>query len=196
MGTDVHLAPEHQGLYAWYPCFFEDVKPVQSAERFTELLGQFGDTMGVAPSLSVEVTARNFGTTWRADDIPADPFDVTGSQKVSSVNTSEGSRRELLRVLARSSQALLAPLYVGEAQNLKSRLVGHMAQLGAHERRRATTHEGAVGDLFAWRAYLKGLRAETLRVCWIDLSDIAHPDVREAVEFLANRWSRPPLGRK
>lgn len=139
-----------------------------------------------------------------------DDYDAVGATRVQDSLDSRDARQLLVQVLRHAAPFIAAPLYVGVAESLRTRLRRHVDQLRkyyriASEDASARTRFRIDGKNFAMRAVGAGFVPDQLRVWTLCVDGLirsldATPQdprgVTEAAEWLLNRWYRPYLGRR
>lgn len=140
-----------------------------------------------------------------------DEDDDAPAPKLRNTLSSPEARKLLFKALKQSAPVFAAPLYIGVAENLLNRLTQHKRRLlklwdicnkepGKLVALQNTEYQGE----FSVRAIERGFSPESVEV-WVlalehlnedKLSDAQLRTTAEALEWLLNRWHRPPLGRR
>lgn len=176
------LVPEVPGVYAWYPRFSG---PPSQFQRFDEALAK-------PPGITALVSTENgFRTRWTASVERG----LAGSftTKTKAALTDPAHLNAIWSTLQEVGAApfLMAPLYVGEAGELRTRLQQHAKAL-------ETLNLDDIRDrhlrTFAERARRLDLKGNQLQVWYVTLAR-SFP-ARVALQDLLNRWVRPILGRR
>lgn len=233
----ISQAPTATGLYAWYASLNAGPRDWEleindgadiGIERLKNLLRRQTDRLGFR---SLEAVATGaFSQTWTGQlndqtsdllkDILAaesggaqknENYDKKRAPKLQSSLESRDSRLLLVKALELAIPCLSAPIYVGVAEDLKSRLSSHANQLNTlsaavarnpdiRDRLRSESKSN-----FAIRVIASGFLPANLRVLTLNLELLATDlkiensdprTVAEAAEWILNRWNRPYLGRR
>ena len=233
--SDIDNAPESPGLYSWYGLLRSGRgtwgKHVEEGTdhgegRSRRALRLHTEHYATAP---LEVSVRTaFSAAWcgtlddksvtslcstleNAEDASLEESDRVAAPKLQSTLQSPKMRELLFDVLQQSAPVFSAPLYVGVAESLRTRLRRHAHNLNVHARLSVNrpdyfdniTDPKIVGT-FAFRAARQGFSPDSLEVWILDLSRFSGAghterqlrEVAEACEWLLNRWHRPQLGRR
>lgn len=229
-------APERVGLYAWYGVFlagrkdweFELERGMDAGIRRLQILLSQHSQRYFAPPL--DITGKGtFSTTWvgqledttpqilmrvlsNEDEIPegGTKYDKERAPELRESLQHRDLRGALVAALEAAGPVLAAPLYIGVAKNLKTRLETHARQL--YELSSLAAKEPTFRQrlllssqtTFASRAVAMGYSPDTLEVWALNLEGVVlggmkadrMRTVAEAVEWLLNRWHRPILGKK
>lgn len=151
-----------------------------------------------------EVLEAMIATPSEGDSVPA--------PKLQQTLSSPDARKLLFRALSASNPVFAAPLYIGVAEDLANRLRQHSKMLlklweacakDASRLQQIRENPKFKGQ-FAVRAIERGFSPESVEV-WVlplehfnedNLNDTQLRTTAEALEWLLNRWHRPPLGRR
>jgi len=232
---DIDDAPESPGLYAWYGILKVGPQDWEMKLANGDDLGhkacrsllQKHTTRHASPPLSLEGRGT-FASMWRGDlrdmtaetlgallaeDISADGNATGGESYPSQLNEVLGSSRTreiLLKVLQVATPILAAPVYIGVAKSLRSRLKQHtdlLFKLSKYVSKNPEARRELVNapkSTFASRAISMGFTVDTLTVWTLNLASV-YPEkedqdvlraVAETAEWLLNRWYRPMLGKR
>lgn len=230
--SEVDRVPEGPGIYAWYAKFragkYDWVARPENGqdaaiESFLDLIRHYAsyyepmpiDLKGAAPygghwSGSLELDHGLPRSVARFDE--GNPVNETlekDRDALEVVISSESSRQILAELLSGITPVFSAPLYIGVAENLQSRLKKHRATYTSAIDWLAD-HPHGVEELrlkansFGLRAAARGIAMEHLEVWIIDLnskygSENSIADLRvtaRSAEWLLHRLFSPTLGRK
>lgn len=234
--SEIHEVPTGPGLYSWYGLASAGRGDWELRLNGDQDLGAINSrnflkrhtSRHAAPSLDVEARG-GFSTRWQgevravsADDLlrtldgaleagtPAED-DERPAPKLQATLDAPKLREALFGVLDRASPVFSAPLYIGVATSLRTRIEQHTKQLLALWDRRSSSAEDLeketrdrVRKTFAYRAVSRGFSPDSVEVWTLDLAEIGPEGlsledrriVAEACEWLLNRWHRPALGRR
>jgi hypothetical protein len=232
----VSQAPKVSGLYAWYAGLNAGLKDWEleivdgidiGTDRLRSLLKRHTDRYCFS---ELETTALGaFSQTWtgQLQDQTAnslrsvlaaptniqeqDSYDQKRAPKLQSTLESRDKRRLMVKALEMALPVLSAPIYVGVADCLHTRLSQHVREIyqltntvlndpASRERLRKEKKTN-----FALRAIAAGFSPENLQVWTFNLDLLMEElenktqdarTVAEAVEWVLNRWHRPYLGRR
>jgi hypothetical protein len=232
----VSQAPKATGLYAWYAGLNAGLKDWElevtdgidvGTERLRSLLKRHTAHYCFR---ELETTALGaFSQTWTGqlqdktanilqnvlaepgDTQEQDSYDQKRAPKLQSTLESREARRLMVKALEAAIPVLSAPIYVGVADCLHTRLSQHVRDINKltntvindPSSRQRLRKEKKTN--FAVRAVAAGFSPENLQVwtCNLDLliEEIGSKTqdartVAEAVEWVLNRWHRPYLGRR
>jgi hypothetical protein len=148
----------------------------------------------------------------RWEDDPDDPDFYHPAPKLQQTLADPASRKLLFQALGVCTPVFASPLYIGIAKNLNARLGQHsrmMFKLWDVYSRDPAKFELVLQNQkfkgqFAVRAVQRGFSPETVEVWTFPLETINEDHlsreqlrvIAEALEWLLNRWHRPPLGRR
>lgn len=233
---EVDEAPDKPGLYAWYgllkvgPQDWEVslVDGEDAGQRACRTLLQRHTARYTRLPLNLEAQGT-FGSSWKgklhdltaeklrgilAGDQPKDIGDNNENKAyqtaIENVLSSSMLRKVMLEVLQVATPILTAPVYIGVASSLRTRLRQHTEQLFRFSEAVARSPDAretlinASKSTFASRALSMGFTPDTLTVWTLNLAPM-YPDkedqealrtVAEACEWLLNRWHRPILGKR
>lgn len=161
----------------------------------TRWTGRLGDTAGKE--------FAEFLSPMSSNTPRPDPFSV-----LKSVVSDKSTRRVLVSVLQSTVPTIAAPIYIGKARSLRSRLAQHHDQILRLHERVSTDPEFRnrlpLKPRFADRAVSLGFTPSLLHVFTWDLSPFVSDSLPIAklarlangLESLLNRWHKPLLGRK
>ena len=232
----VSQAPKASGLYAWYAGLNAGLKDWEleivdgidvGTDRLRSLLKRHTDRYCFR---ELEATALGtFSQTWTGQlqdqtasslrsalaastNVQAqDGYDQKRAPKLQSTLESREKRRLMVKALEMALPILSAPIYVGVADCLHTRLSQHVREI--HQLTNTVLNDPASRERFrnekktnfALRAIAAGFSPENLQV-WTFNLDLLIEDlegktqdartVAEAVEWVLNRWHRPYLGRR
>lgn len=232
----VSQAPKAAGLYAWYAGLNAGLKDWElevvdgidvGTDRLRNLLKRHTDRYCFR---ELEATALGaFSQTWSGQlqdqtanmlrSVLAEPTDIQEQDnydqqrapKLQSTLESRDKRRLMVKALEMALPVLSAPIYVGVADCLHTRLSRHVREINqltntvindpaSRQRLRKEKKTN-----FALRAIAAGFSPENLQVWTFNLDLLVEElgsktqdarTVAEAVEWVLNRWHRPYLGRR
>lgn len=232
----VSEAPQTTGLYAWYADLNAGLKDWEleivdgidaGTERLRKLLRRHTESYSYR---ELETKASGaFSQTWSGQlqdqtaDILRDAltrpekvenkdnYDLKRAPKLQSTLESRNARSLMVKALETAIPVLSAPIYVGVAECLQTRLSQHVKEItkladtvvkdpSSRQRLREVKKTN-----FALRAIAAGFAPENLQVWTFNLELLIdhvgdkNQDPRvvsEAVEWVLNRWHRPYLGRR
>ncbi|MEX3639963.1 hypothetical protein [Paraburkholderia sp. BR14320] len=237
---DIERAPDAPGLYAWYARIYapagdykrqiDESGTDRGEQRFRELLAKHMLRFQLP---SFELRGRGaFGASWRglmhekSRDLHQDIFlakvpsdaplgeEEKGLEKSLSWIAKDEKRRALLaRVLTDLTPLVSAPIYIGVAKNIRSRLRQHVSlyqglrdAIGTDKEMLEALQDRVAkeGLGFAQRAIACDFSPDHLLVAVCSVRDLAQGDwsddelrnVAGVAEWLANRWHRPFAGRR
>ncbi len=232
----ISQAPEATGLYAWYAGLNAGVKDWEldvidgidaGTDRLRKLLFRHTDCYSFRELETKALGA--FSQTWAGqlqdqtanilrnalakpeETQESDNYDLKRAPKLQSTLESRNARSLMVKALETAIPVLSAPIYVGVADCLKTRLSQHVKEITAlantvikdPKSRQRLRKEKKTN--FALRTVAAGFTPENLEVWTFNLEllmeDIGGKDqdprvVSEAVEWVLNRWHRPYLGRR
>ncbi|MEZ7240061.1 hypothetical protein QYS60_20110 [Rhodococcus sp. GXMU-t2271] len=230
--SEVDRVPEGPGIYAWYAKFRAGkydwmARPENgqdaAIESFLDLIRHYASYYEPLP-INLKGAAP-YGGLW-SGSLELDhgvPRSVVSSAKGDPLNeilekdrdaleaaiSSESSRQILAELLSGITPVFSAPLYIGVAENLQSRLKKHRATYTSGIDWLADHPEGAEelrskANSFGLRAAARGIAMEHLEVWVIDLeakygSENSIADLRvtaRSAEWLLHRLFSPILGRQ
>lgn len=220
-GTELDLAPELPGIYAWYPRFglHENDSKVRLDSQGTDMattdivkkLRQFTQYYATP---TVELRGRGtydlnwYGNVWR--DTISNPVnegdDVRLESRMAPTLKDSDDRRALIQTLAHATPVFASPLYIGVARDLRTRLANHRED---YERAIAAftltggPTEGARfhATHFGERLAAAGVKLDSVD-CWIlaiEVGQSQNNSVRrtaEAAEWLLQRTFQPTMGKR
>lgn len=222
--SKLDAAEEEPGLYAWY------ARLVFGAADWQTMLNTDGEDLGMSRfgTLLNDQTSRLVPPTIRVGAVGhlwarwSGPLAEGGSAEIKkairlthrspaagpsalrSVMQREDLRQATAEVLSACAPQVTAPVYIGVAINLRTRLKQHVAKL--RDGIDAITANGGTPPpelrrSFGGRAAAAGFTEDMLSVATFAIGpELLNVDDRrtiaEAAEFLLNRWSRPILGRQ
>lgn len=232
----VSQAPKATGLYAWYAGLNAGLKDWEleindgidaGTERLRKLLRRHTECYSYR---EIETTALGaFSQTWTgmledrtADilrDVLAEPetvqeqenYDQKRAPKLRSSLESRDARYLIVKALESTIPIISAPIYVGVAECLNTRLSQHVRELNKltntvikdpNSRQRLRKEKKTN---FALRAVAAGFSPENLQIWTFNLESLVNDigvqsqdprTVSEAIEWVLNRWHRPYLGRR
>jgi hypothetical protein len=232
---DVDEAPDSPGLYAWYGTLKAGPQDWEMklangndlGHKACRSLLQKHTTRHASPPLAMEGRGA-FTTIWKGDlrDTTAETLanilaqDGATTEDAASgdpypgqfqeVLASERTREILLKILQIATPILAAPVYIGVATSLRTRLKTHtdlLFKLSKHvDKNPDARHElqKLTNTKFASRAVSMGFTPDSLTAWTLNLTSVypqkADQDalrmVAESAEWLLNRWYRPMLGRR
>ena len=229
-------APKATGIYAWYAQLNAGIKDWEldivdgndaGTNRLRNLLKRHTDRYCLR---ELETTASgSFSQNWTGqlkdntakilqdtlstsgNDQEENSYDQKRAPKLQASLESRDARLLMVKALELAMPVLSAPIYVGVASCLNTRLSQHVNEINKlssaandNPEVRETLREKRKSN-FAARAVASGFTPESLQVwtCNLDLlvEDLESQSqdartVAEAVEWLLNRWHRPYLGRR
>jgi hypothetical protein len=238
--SDIEQAPSGPGLYAWYARIYApsgdykrqtDEHGVDRGEqRFRELLAKHMLRFQLPP---FELRGSGtFGATWRGNmhersrDLHQDIFlakasaealvddEEKGLEKNLTWIAKDERRRALLaKVLTEITPMISAPIYIGVAKNIRTRLRQHVTlyqglrdAIGLNKEMLEALQDRVAkeGLGFAHRAIACDFIPEHLFVAVCNVRNLASGDwsdeelrnIAGVAEWLANRWHRPFAGRR
>ena len=196
----MHEAPSTPGVYAWYSLPSVKIRDAAAGELETVIL----QDLGVRRARSIRVSGRSdFGGSW-SGSISEESLNLSASLKERLSNDMQ--RTIVANYLSETPLEMLAPLYIGKAKNLQTRLRQHQDALD--NAKRAIQSGIEVQDenddpgWLAARIASLGISLESLRVI---VTEIVHqPDedrqqielAVETIEWFLNRYTQPILGRR
>lgn len=226
---EVDQAPERPGLYAWYAAFVASPRDweFQASPNgdlaINGFLGVIRKYAGYFEPMPIGLTGRSsYGARWDGSlmiDFPlrsGEPSAQDGTQQpdqelaalADALDTEE--RRKVMAMILRDAAPLFSsPLYVGVAENLRSRLQAHRREftraadwLREHPEDMERVRLG--GKSFGPRAAARGIAMEHLEVWIMALDPDCDPSLTtkhlrntaEAAEWLLHRLYSPTLGRQ
>ncbi len=224
---DVDRAPEAPGISAWYAVFRAGppdwkLKPGPNGDEaidgFLNLIRRYA---GYHEPLPIDLVGRGtYGARWRGDLVLDDPLrapeqtadgdagSVERTSRLMGAVESEDRRRTMAKVLEMVSPAFSSPLYIGVAENLRTRLSQHKQSVTrAAEWLRDHPDDAEVvqarGKSFGARAAARDIPMEHLEAWVIELDDqqgqLSTKQLRtvaESAEWLLHRLYGPILGRQ
>jgi hypothetical protein len=233
--NELEQAPESPGLYAWYGVLRSgrgtwgvniehgadqgESHSRRALNRHTEHFANAALDVTVESAFSASwsgaledgTLASQRAVIQNAEKHNLGESDRAAAPKLQTTLHTPIMRKTLFDVLERSAPIFSAPLYIGVAENLRSRLKTHAHNLNVHSRRSATTSnyfknvtDAKTLGTFAFRAARQGFSPDNLEVWVLDVAAVAEEgrdvhqlrEVAEACEWLLNRWHRPQLGRR
>lgn len=200
--SEIDLVPDVVGLYAWYYRPELRVADLDSEEETRAHLAEVAQKLAV-PEMELD-TRGHLGLRMegRLRHVPFSP-DSDGN-KVSAVLGDERKRRLLAQVLRRSTPTLCAPIYIGIARRLGSRVRTHKNLIRMCrkeiEGEVPLLDETASDEKFATRVAERQLEVERLElyIQRLEHSAFGVDDLRDVVlsaEYALNRIFYPILGR-
>lgn len=220
----VDSADQEPGLYAWYATL------VFGAADWQQVLDPNGNDLGMASfgALLSDQTSRLVPPTIRIGAVGhlwarwSGPLTEGGSNEIKkaigqthnspaagpsalrTVMQREDLRQATADVLATCAPRVSAPIYIGVATNLRTRLKQHVTALRDGITAIANNGGTPPAELrksFGGRAASAGFTEDMLSVATFPIApgQLTVDDRRtiaEAAEFLLNRWARPILGRQ
>ncbi|KJK23499.1 hypothetical protein UB46_15670 [Burkholderiaceae bacterium 16] len=237
---DIERAPEAPGLYAWYARIYAPAGDYRrqvgedgvdhGERRFRELLAKHLLRFRLPP---FELRGQGtFGASWRgqmherssdlhqdiflarvAADASLDDEEFGLEKNLGRIAKDEKKRAFLARVLTELTPLVSAPIYIGVAKNLRSRLRQHVSlyqglrdTIGTDKDKLEALKEkvAAEGLSFAQRAIACDFSPDHLVVAVCNVRDISNGqwsdeelrNMAGVAEWLANRWHRPFAGRR
>jgi hypothetical protein len=223
--VDLSLVPSVPGIYAWYLVpgagaadWRLDLDPSTGDDlgfnRLARVYGRHGrrlrhPTMNL--DLQMPLWARWQGSIEESGhaDFASLIDGLTSASagpgaKLRETLRAEKTRSILAELLESAAPRLTAPIYVGVAKNLSSRLSTHVSGFGLclQARQSGLPTPAAYEGSFAERVTGADIREDDLRFAYLRadpvgaLSDVEQRALVEAAEFLINRWHRPIFGVK
>ncbi len=232
---DVDEAPDSPGLYAWYGTLKAGPQDWEMklsngddlGHRACRTLLQKHTTRHASPPLTLEGRGA-FTTMWKGDlrDTTAETLAGILDQEASTPEYAAGgeqypsqlhevlslprTREILLKVLQVATPILAAPVYIGVATSLRTRLRQHtetLYKLSKHVDKNPDARrelQKLQKSTFASRAISIGFSPDSLTAWTLNLASVypkkedqdALRMVAESAEWLLNRWYRPMLGRR
>ncbi|WP_448203535.1 hypothetical protein [Azospirillum sp. sgz302134] len=236
--SEVDQAPTGPGLYAWYAVFSVSLPDLaravdangadQGEGRFRKVLARH--LLRFQPS-QIDLRARNtFGADWRGEledysreaiqarvlgsaDKSADGAEPEASppSTFDEVVGQQRLRQLLADVLSAATPRISAPIYIGVAKDIRSRLNQHTVRykqlrdaIGTDEQKLRLLRQQVrrKGMSFADRAIVQDFQPEHLWVATLPIAPLAktqcsEQELREVAgvaEWLLNRWHRPFAG--
>ena len=220
----IDAADEAPGLYAWYATLVFGAADWQHAldargcdlgmSRFGLLLSD--QTMRLVPPTIRIGAVGHLWARWSG------PLEEGGSEEIKkaiglthkspaagpaalrSVMQREDLRQATAELLSTCAPQVTAPIYIGVATSLRTRLKQHRTDLRdgiAAKNAAGGTPPPELRKSFGGRAAAAGFTEDMLSVATFPISGGPlnvddRRTVAEAAEFLLNRWSRPILGRQ
>lgn len=224
---DVDQAPESPGIYAWYVKFLatqQDWRLRASPDGDLAIGGFLGLIEKYAryyEPVPIELSGRgSYGARWEGeiardyalgdrDEESGESAKSTKFERLIDSLDTESRRKILAHALESSAPVFSAPLYIGVAEDLRSRLRQHRRDFSRasewlHDHPEDSEEIRLRGKNFGHRAAARGIAMEHLDVWVLDLAEEQNSglsvdqlrSMAESVEWLLHRLYTPILGRQ